>query len=198
MFVTFVMPIHNHDMSHIWMSHVSHIDPPCVDVPDAFVTPFVTPNAATHCTPQHTATHCTLQYTAIQCNTPQHTAAHCLPSLAVPAAFVTQNPPPTSTTENTTLLYIATHRITPATLVLPCVAVPPAFVTRNPSPTNTTESAAACVPRGNRRQPPVVCCSVLQCVAVCCSVVQCGAVRYKCGAMWCTVVQCGAVWCSVM
>jgi len=100
MFVTFVMPIHNHDMSRIWMSHVSHIDLPCVDVPAAFVTP----NAATHCTLHLTAIHCNTLHTAVHCNTMQHTATHCLPSLAVPAAFVTQNPSPASTAE-----YTATH-----------------------------------------------------------------------------------------
>jgi len=38
---------------------------------------------------------------------------------------------------------------------------------------------------------PVVCCSVLQCVAVCCSVLQCVAVC-------CRVVQCVAVCCCVL
>jgi len=44
--------------------------------------------------------------------------------------------------------------------------------------------------RTRRRSSPIVCCSVLQCVAVCCSVLQCVVVC-------CSVLQCSAVYCAV-
>jgi len=65
-------------MSHIWMSHVTHLSFTMVSVCVADGRNTLQ-HTATHCnTLQHTATHCnTLQHAATRCNTLQHAAIHC-------------------------------------------------------------------------------------------------------------------------